>query len=97
MPRGDLRLRRRHGVRHTDFDQVRREPTREFVRTGGLALLSRHHPITVERLITTDRAFRSRSSRTPAISSCVERSADGGDPGLFDVPTTPVPRLTPAE
>jgi hypothetical protein len=54
-------------------------------------------PIIVERFITTDRAFRSRSSRTPAISSCIERSADRGDPGLFDVPTTPVPRLTPAE
>ena len=54
-------------------------------------------PIIVERFIASDRAFRSRSSRTPAISSCVERSADCGDPGLFDVPPTPLPRITPAE
>ena len=54
-------------------------------------------PIIVERFITTDRAFRSRSSRTPAISSCVERSADGGNSGLFDIPTTSVPRPTPTE
>ena len=54
-------------------------------------------PIIVERFITTDRAFRSRSSRTPATSSCVERSKDGGDPRLFDVSTTPIPPLTPTE
>ena len=54
-------------------------------------------PIIAERFITTDRAFRSRSSRTPAISSRVERSAEGADPGLFDVPTTPVPPRNPTK
>ena len=54
-------------------------------------------PIIVERFITTDRAFRSSAPRSPAIPPRVERSAERSDSGLIDVPTTPVPRLTPTE